>query len=304
MHNELYGVIAAALTPLQADGSPAYQDFPLLLDFLAGRGCHGALLFGTTGEGPSFSPQERIDGLKAALEVCRRHPAFRLLVGTGTPSLEESVEINRAAFDLGADGVVTLPPYYFSKASAAGLFTWFSELIRRSVPPGGALLYYHIPSITAIPLDLDWLERLMEAYPDRRIGIKDSTTDPDFARQLGARFGHDLLTFNGTDPLFDLALENRASGCITAMANLRSPDLRLVWDARQAGTVDLAAHERLAAYREITSRYPPNPSLYKALLPRLHHLPAWAVRPPLVGLPPEQIQAVLAELARQTEQVE
>ena len=304
MHNELFGVIAAALTPLQADFSPAFQDFPLLLDFLAWRGCHGALLFGTTGEGPSFAAQERASGLKAALEVRQAHPDFRLLVGTGTPSLEETVEINRSVFDLGADGVVLLPPYYFRKVSEAGLFAWFSEVIRRSVPSGAACLYYHIPPITAIPISLDFLERLMEAYPDRRIGIKDSTTDPDFARQLGMRFGRDLLTFNGTDSLFDLALQHQASGCITAMANLRSPDLRLVWDARQAGTVNPAACERLSAYREIMSRYPPNPSLYKALLPRLHHLPAWAVRPPLVGLPLEQVQAVLAELSQQAEQVE
>ncbi len=299
MERDVSGVIAAALTPLQADYRPAYQDFPLLLDFLAKRGCHGVLLLGTTGEGPSFSPEERAQILQAGLAVRQVHPEFRLLVGTGTPSLEETILINRAAFDLGVDGVVILPPYYFRNVSEAGLFNWFSEVVRRSVPPGGTFLYYHIPPVTGISISMDFLEKLMEAFPDRRMGIKDSTTDPDFARQIGLRFGRNLLTFNGTDSLFDLALEHQASGCITAMANLRSPDLRQVWDARMAGAVDISARQRLEEYRIIMNQYPPNPSLYKALLPRLYGLPEWSVRPPLTPLSEKQIQAVLAELSLQ-----
>ena len=50
----LYGVFAAALTPLKPDFSPHLDALPVLLDFLAQRGCHGALLLGTTGEGPSL----------------------------------------------------------------------------------------------------------------------------------------------------------------------------------------------------------------------------------------------------------
>lgn len=55
----LSGVYAAAVTPLKPDFSPDLEAIPHLLGFLAGRGCHGALVLGTTGEGPSFSPAER-----------------------------------------------------------------------------------------------------------------------------------------------------------------------------------------------------------------------------------------------------
>src|SRR5512143_3638926 len=99
--NRLAGVYAAALRPLMADFSPDPSALPTLLDFLARRGCHGVLLFGTTGEGPSFAPSERLLMLQAALETRQVHPAFRLLLGTGTPSLEETIELTRAAFDLG-----------------------------------------------------------------------------------------------------------------------------------------------------------------------------------------------------------
>ena len=220
---------------------------------------------------------------------------FVVLVGTGTPSLEETIYLNRAIFDLGVDGVVVLPPYYYRKAGENGLFEWYSQVIRESVPTGETIFVYHIPSMTGIQLSLELLERLMDTFPDRNFGIKDSTVDPEVARALGERFGKDLHTFTGTDSLFDEALLHSASGCITAMANLRSLDLRCVWDARQQGHVDLAARLRLERAREVMSHYPPNPPLYKALLSRLHHLPDWTTRLPLLPMPSEQLDKVIAE---------
>jgi len=95
------GIFAAAITPLRSDFSPDLSVLPLYLDFLAQRGCHGALLLGTTGEGPSFSPEQRRDVFRAALKVRQEHPEFRLLAGTGTPSLDETSALTRSAFDLG-----------------------------------------------------------------------------------------------------------------------------------------------------------------------------------------------------------
>src|SRR4030095_8542306 len=113
--------------------------------FLASRGCHGAILFGTTGEGPSFSPSER----EALMRVARGHrdviPGFRLIAGTGTPSISESIDLTRLAFDLGYDAALVVPPYYFRKATDDGLFAWFSELIKKAVPADQYILGYHFP---------------------------------------------------------------------------------------------------------------------------------------------------------------
>jgi len=295
------GVFAAALTPLRPDFSPALDDLPHFLDFLAFRGCHGALILGTTGEGPSFSPPERNALLQSALAVRQVHPDFRLLAGTGTPSLEETIELTRAAFNLGFDGAVVLPPYYFRKATDEGLFAWFSQVIQKAVPSESPLFGYHIPSMTGVGLSLDLLARLKDAFPTQFAGIKDSSADPGFARQLGHRFGRDLLVFSGTDSLFSHALQNSASGCITALANLRSPDDRLVWDAHQKGIVDIVAQARLDAARAVMNRYPPNPPLYKALLARLHGFPRWAVRPPLISLAADIEEKALSEATSEVE---
>jgi 4-hydroxy-tetrahydrodipicolinate synthase len=128
----LAGVYAAAVTPLKNDSSLDLEAVPALLNFLSSRGCHGALFFGTTGEGPSFSPSERETLLRTVCEYRDTVPDFRLLAGTGTPSLSETIELTKLAFDLGYDGVVVLPPYYFRKATDEGLFNWFSEVIKKA----------------------------------------------------------------------------------------------------------------------------------------------------------------------------
>lgn len=294
----LDGVYAAALTPLAADASsPDLEAVAPYLAFLAARGCHGALLFGTTGEGPSFSPAERIAVWQTAVRVREQFPNFRLLAGTGTPSLVESIELTRAAFDLGYDGVVALPPYYFRKATDEGLFRWFGELIQKAVPGDGHLLGYHIPGMTGIGFSLDLLARLKDAFPVQFAGIKDSSYDPDFACALGQRFGADLAVFTGTDSDFTLALENRAVGCITAPANLISPDLREIYDAFLTGRDPSAAQGRVTRQRRILEKYPPFPPALKALVHRLHGFPRWPVRPPLENLQPESESALLREFS-------
>ncbi|HBY08635.1 MAG TPA: hypothetical protein DEH22_12940 [Chloroflexi bacterium] len=292
----LAGVYAAALTPLHADYTPDYAAIPQLLSFLAKRGCHGALLLGTTGEGPSFEARERLEIFRVGLEIRQEYPDFRLLAGTGTPSLTETIQLTRAAFDLGFDGAVVLPPYYYHQATAEGIFEWFHELILRAVPGDGCIFGYHIPAQSGVPLSLDLLEKLKGAFPDQFAGIKDSSGDPQFSQALGKRFGRDLVVLNGNDAQLSQALENQASGCITAMANLFSPDLRGVWEAYQQGQTAPEAQGRLSAQRTILSKYTPYAPSIKGIIARLHDFPHWPVRPPLQACPVEKIQLAVQEL--------
>jgi 4-hydroxy-tetrahydrodipicolinate synthase len=289
------GVYAAVVTPLKPALSPDLEGLSKLIQFLAGRGCHGVLVLGTTGEGPSFSRDERLSIYQAAADVRQSLPGFRLLAGTGTPSLQETIFLTRAAFDLGYDSAVILPPYYFRKASDEGIFSWFSQLIDQAVPSDRSIFAYHIPSITGVELSLDLFSRLKDSYPNAFAGIKDSSGDPDLARSLGKRFGSDLIVLTGNDRLFSLALQSGASGCITAVANLLSPLHRLIWDSFQGGCPDEITQDKLSSAREVLDRYTPFPSLIKMMLSRLHDFSYWKVKPPLQDFDPSLVEIVLSE---------
>ena len=89
-NHHLSGIYAAAITPMKPDGSIALDEIPEYLLWLSNRGCHGALILGTTGEGPSFSTEERLSICEASYRIKEVKPEFRLLEGTGTPRLDET----------------------------------------------------------------------------------------------------------------------------------------------------------------------------------------------------------------------
>lgn len=292
----LAGVYAAAVTPLRTlDSSIDHESVPVLLRFLASRGCHGAVLFGTTGEGPSFSPSEREALLRSVRAYRSQLHGFKLIAGTGTPSLSESIDLTKLAFDLGYDAALVVPPYYFRKATDDGLFAWFSELINKAVPKDRYILGYHFPNVAGIGFSIELLSRLKDAFPVQFAGIKDSSHDADLARNLGEKFGDDLVVLTGTDTYLQMAMENKAAGCITAAANLISPDLREAWDLIQAGQNPSEVQERINKQRHILEKYPPFPPTIKALLHRLHDMPRWAVKPPLESLSHELEEKVFNE---------
>jgi 4-hydroxy-tetrahydrodipicolinate synthase len=291
----LSGVYAAAVTPLKSDLSPDIEAVVPFLAFLSSRGCHGALIFGTTGEGPSFSPAEREAVWRAALKVREQYPDFRLLAGTGTPSLSETIDLTKLAFDLGFDAVVTLPPYYFRKATDDGLFNWFEQVIKKSVPIDGFMLGYHFPGVAGIGFSLDLLARLKDSFPTQFAGIKDSSHDEEFAKALGAKFGDELAVFSGTDSDFTFALQNHAAGCITAPANVISPSLRQVYDTFIKGQDTSTTQVTVSEQRHILEKYQPFPPLLKALLSRSYKQRRWPVRPPLVEMSKEEEEKIIRE---------
>jgi len=284
MIHPLSGVFAAALTPLKIDFTPEVELIPQYLSHFENGGCHGALLLGTTGEGPSFSNTERIMIMESALEYKHSHPYFKLLVGTGTTNIDETIELTQIAFSKDYDGVVVLPPYYFRMVSDDSLFEWFRAIIENAVPSNKYLLAYNIPIMTGISFSLDLLERLKEKFPLRFAGIKDSSSDEQFSRELGDKFGDELLVLTGNDRLLSTALNNNAGGCITALANLYSHLSREIWDGFQQPMNVEKTQQKLSLLRDLLERYSPYPPILKVLMNRIVGFPLSSVKPPLRNL--------------------
>jgi 4-hydroxy-tetrahydrodipicolinate synthase len=285
------------VTPLGSSGQPLISDIPVLLDFLAEHGCHGALLTGTTGEGPSFSPDERSDIWKAAAKWrASKQPTFRLLAGTGTPSLTETIELTKVAFDLGFEAVCVLPPFFFRNATEEGLFDWFAQVIDQSVPDKGFLLGYHIPAVSGVAVTLSLLQRLSAEFPERFAGLKDSSGNLDSAREYATGLpGKAVLV--GNDKLLGPGLDAGAAGCITAGANLWSSNLREIYKAHASKLSTEELQSRVDSLRALMDAMPPAPALAKALLHAQYRLPLWKVRPPLRDFSKEQIQAALSQFS-------
>src|SRR5258708_34895245 len=104
----LHGIWSASLTPLRSDLS---IDVPALIEhsrWHLARGCHGIALFGTTGEGSSFSVGER----KAALEavIAAGVPAASVMARRVRRAPRDNVELTAHHLNPGAGGALSLPP--------------------------------------------------------------------------------------------------------------------------------------------------------------------------------------------------
>ena len=289
------GVFAAAVTPLTPDLNPDPGALPALLDHLAQRGCHGALLFGTTGEGPSFSIRERTEFLYEAVHYRdSAQPGFKIFAGTGCPSLSDTIELTHKAFDLGVDAVLTLPAYFFKGVSAEGLAQFFEQVVRAAVPDDGRLLVYHIPQVSGVGVPDETIARLRQRGVKQVVGMKDSSDDLAHLLTTAQAFPG-FGVFSGSDSILTDALNGGAVGCITALANVTSPLNRAVWDAHQRGESASEAQAKLTHARQVAKGLN-GPAAMKAALAGLFGFPRWSVRPPLEPLSAEQSRKLAEEL--------
>lgn len=286
------GVFCAALTPLQADLSPDHAVFVQHCRHLLSEGCDGIALLGTTGEANSFSGAERKALLEAA--VGAGIAPSRLLPGTGVPALSETVDLTRHGLSLGVTTVVMLPPFYYKDITDEGLYASYSEVVQRVADPRLNIVLYHIPQMSHQPIPHAVIARLKAQYPQTIVGIKDSSGDFANMTAMIETF-ENFAVLVGADPLLLPLLKKGGAGCITATSNLVARDLAYVFAHFNDGDAVLeAAQQRIVKARERVSRFPQIASLKALLAHETGHAGWHRLRPPLLQLPQENVDALLA----------
>lgn len=295
------GVYCAAATPVMADGEPDIARFTVHAKQLLVDGCTGVALLGTTGEANSFSVSERKTLLEAAVEAGIK--PSQLMPGTGLCATPDTVALTLHALSLGVTNVVMLPPFYYKQPSDDGVFTAYSRTIEKIGDSRLKIILYHIPQMSAVPLSLSLIEKLLAAYPNTVVGIKDSAGDFANMKKMVQEFpGFAVLA--GADPLMKPLLEIGGAGCITATANLVGTQLATVFrhfsDPARKAEVE-AAQDRIVKVRGISAKFVQIPAI-KAMIARRYGDNAWSnVRPPLVALSLAQvaeIDSALIELGK------
>ncbi|MCK6451340.1 MAG: dihydrodipicolinate synthase family protein [Alphaproteobacteria bacterium] len=274
------GVWVATLTPLGGDGGCDAVRLAAHCRWLFDAGCDGVALFGTTGEGPSFTVAERRRALDAVLGA--GIPARRVLLGTGSAALPDAAELNRAATEAGCAGALMLPPFFFKQVDGEGVYRCFAQAIERTGDPRLKLYLYAIPSHSAVALDFDTIDRLRRDFPHTVVGIKDSTLDWRHTEPLLARF-RDLEILTGAEHHVPQALAAGATGTICGLANIAPALVRALADARDPAAA--AVHlKRIEALIAAVASCPFVPAV-KAVAAARKRDPAWRdTRPPLHAL--------------------
>ncbi|MBE0529774.1 MAG: dihydrodipicolinate synthase family protein [Rhodospirillales bacterium] len=289
--DHLQGIYAAVMTPMQDDLSCDMNRLAAHCRSLLDEGCHGVSLFGTTGEGPALTTDERQAGLEAVLTS--GVAPHRVLPGTGCAAIPDAVRLTRHATGLGCKTVLVMPPFFFKDIGDDGVVAFYAALIEGVGDPALRVIIYNFPAVTGVWVRERAIERLIAAYPHAIAGVKDSSGDWPYVAALLRQFPS-LAVFSGWETWVPKLVAAGGAGNISGMANVIPGLLRQLYDNRSSA----ATLSRVSRLVEEVSKYPIIPAL-KVLAATLREQPSWRnMRAPLVALPAESERSLVMAFER------
>lgn len=273
MSKTLSGVIAAVATPIDESGAPDVKRAVSLARHLLDTGCDGLNVLGTTGEATSFSLAER----KAVMDAYKANalPLERLMVGTGAAAVSDAIALTQHAAALGFGGALVLPPFYYKGVPDDGLATYIEALVKATAAKPIPIYLYHYPAMSGLPWHVSLIKRLLESFPTRIVGLKDSSGEMAYARAAAA-LSSDFAVFPSTEACLIEARGGVFAGCISATANCNADLCARAWRDGDAAALDAAVSIRKLFEGK------PLVSGVKALLSHIHGDATLArVKPPL-----------------------
>ena len=288
------GVLSPVITPFRKDYSPDEERFVRHCRWLLKSGCAGLAIFGTNSEANSLSIGEKRKLLEALVKG-GVSPAS-LMPGTGHCAISDSVELTRAAVELGCAGVLMLPPFYYKGVSDEGLYRNFAEVIERVGDERLQLYLYHIPPVSQVPITVGLIERLLSKYPGIVAGVKDSSGDWSNTKSMldaFAKEGFDV--FAGSEVFLLDNMRNGGKGCITATGNVNPGPIDRLFKSWRSPEAD-KMQAGITATRKIVQKQPMIPAL-KAIVAYFGNDAGWKTcRPPLVELTSAQEEELIRDL--------
>lgn len=274
---EFRGSYTVAVTPFTADGRSvdvgALRGF---LDWQLECKVPGVIMLGTTGEFLTVSREER----RTIVDTTVKHVGGKMhvLVGTMDAYTPNAVAYSREAQDLGADGLMIIPPYYYTPTDDE-IFEYYRAICEAvSVP----IMLYNNPVTSNRDMSAALVARLTRAFEQVRY-IKEASMDVGRVYDIVEETNGVMNVFAGERPVESFLLG--AVGYVNPYGNYLPYSTTRMWELLEAGRVHDAAaiqHHVHRFDRIIADGHPTygHQCYSKALAAAVGH-PVGDVRPPL-----------------------
>ena len=184
------GTYTVLITPFEPSGKRIdVSALQKLVNWQIAEGIHGLIPLGSTGEFLSLSRDER----QLVIDTCIKTTAGRVpvLIGTGAEWTDECVSLSREAQEMGADGVMIIPPFY-SSPTEDELFEHYRKVGEAiSIP----IMIYNNPATANVDLTPPVVARLSRI--DNCRYIKESTLEVTRVRDIIELCGTRMSVFAG-----------------------------------------------------------------------------------------------------------
>ncbi|PVX29238.1 4-hydroxy-tetrahydrodipicolinate synthase [Sphingomonas pokkalii] len=234
------GSIPALVTPFR-NGAFAEEDFRALVEWQIGEGSAALVPCGTTGEAATMPKDEHFHIVRVCADQAKGR--VKILAGAGSNDTKVAIDNVQAAKDAGADAALMVPPYY-NRPSQEGIFRHFAAVAEASDLP---IVLYNVPGRTVTDIQPATMARIVKAFPETFVGVKDATGNLSRVSEQRAGCGAGFVQLSGND---ETALAFNAMGgvgCISVTANV-APKLCAAFQAAWAAgdtAMALALHDKL-----------------------------------------------------------
>ena len=230
MRESFRGSYTVTVTPFTTDGSAidveAWKGF---LDWQLEAGVPGIIVLGTTGEFLTVSDDERALLVGTAID----HVAGRIpvLVGTMNASTTRAVHQSREAEELGADGLMILPPYYYTPTEDE-IFGYYRAICEAVSLP---IMLYKNPVTSNVDMSAKLVARLTRAFENIRY-IKEASMDVGRVYDVVEETGGAMNVFAGERIVESFLLG--AVGYVNPYGNYIPRASHRIWDYLVEGRIE------------------------------------------------------------------
>ena len=268
--SKINGVYAASMSIINDDLSLNVAKTIKHGEQLIDEGCHGVVIFGSTGQAQLISISEKIELLNK-LSLSKYKEKF--IIGTGLNSLTETINLIKVSTSLSFKKFLIMPPAYY-KYGNTDVINFYSKIIE--AVSDCQIVLYNFEKLCGYKFDIPTIKELVQKFPKQIIGIKDSTYN--IFEELNLE---NFSVLPGSEAKLIKGLKAGCSGIITATCNVTAKLSRKVYDdfVRDKSENDnkklndiRKAFEKYNLISAIHTYYSTRDIIYKNVLPPLNLL--------------------------------
>ena len=241
---EIKGIYAAAVSILNNDLSLDVKKTVKHCENIINDGCHGVVLFGSTGQSQLIPLNEKIEMINFVSKNDKIKD--KLIIGTGLNSLVENVNFLRLSLNIGLNKFLIMPPAYYNYGDKE-VIEYYTKLIQ-SVPDAKIILY-NFEKLCGYKFSVECVENLAARFPKNIIGVKDSSCNLIGnlnIKNFSILPGSELKLLNG--------LQKDCSGIITATCNVSAKLARKVFDDFEQNN-EQTVNDKLCEVRKVFDQF-------------------------------------------------
>ena len=268
--NIIKGIYAASLSVLNQNLTLNIDKTIEHAEMVIDNGCHGAAMFGSTGQAQLIPISEKINLLN---KLATNKYKDKYLIGTGLNSLGETINLIRVAKSLNFEKFLIMPPAYY-KYGDNEVIDFYSKVVEAI--PESKIILYNFEKLCGYKFSVECVQELVNRFPDQIVGVKDSSYNLFENLKLD-----NFSVMPGSESKLLKGLELGCSGIITATCNATAELARKVYDDFLDGKSQ-TVNEKLCDVRGefekynlisgLHTFYKKKESIYENLLPPLRVL--------------------------------